>query len=425
MKKLFLLFLFFSINRFWVALPEEIHISVDSDNASRMPLFVGLCSGGGQLKKIAKTIKKDFEFSGQFDVFVEFCGKIKKKSDITRLYKNGYLFALFLSVSGNSLEWRLYDTQQGDMIKGKVIPEFEMKKYMIHMISNSMWPELTGQNGFFTTQIAYSREVRKRGKKRGSREICKAMFNGDEVEAIVSTPTVNIAPRWSKDKSNPVILYSEHTKANLRLMAVNIENKRRWVASNFRGMNMLPTFSGDGKSIVLCLSKSGKSDLYLHTKNEKTGKHLLKRLTVGGNNISPCMLDDGSGIYFCSDFKTRNPQVYFLNLLDEKIKRITNGGYCVSPSYSSVSKKLVYAKMVKGTLQVFIHDPKKGTHEQITFNRGNKEECSWSPCGNFLIYCEERNGKGRVAIMHIITRNVQYITPYNQDCSYPSWSPIY
>ena len=42
-------------------------------------------------------------------------------------------------------------------------------------------------------------------------------------------------------------------------------------------------------------------------------------------------------------------------------------------------------------MQLFLYDDRTKDHRQITFTKGSKDECSWSPCGNYIVY-ECRDG---------------------------------
>lgn len=151
----------------------------------------------------------------------------------------------------------------------------------------------------------------------------------------------------------------------------------------------------------------------------------VKKSLCDGNNISPSISANGKIIYFCSDFKTGRPQIYSYNLERKEFKRITGGGYCASPSYSNKRNALAYAKMINGAMQLFLYDIKTKLHMQLTSNYGNKEECSWSPCGNYLIFSVERSNTSRIAMLNLLTQKLSYLTPIVDRCSYPAWSSYY
>ena len=110
----------------------------------------------------------------------------------------------------------------------------------------------------------------------------------------------------------------------------------------------------------------------------------------------------------------------------DTLERVTEGGYCVAPRYSIKAKKLAYSKTVNQVLQIFVYDTVTKTHTQLTTDRGNKEECSWSPCGTKILYSVEELGKGgRIAMMSLLSKEKHYLTGVSEQCSFPDWSPIY
>jgi len=266
-----------------------------------------------------------------------------------------------------------------------------------HNLADVIWPALTGQAGFFSTKIAYCKEVRMRKKKKIT-HIYIADYDGSNEQLLVDTPTVTIAPRWNNDTKNPLLFYSEYTNANVRLMVADM-HKHSKISSNFDGVNMVPAFSKDGKQVVYCASRGDGSCHIYHYANG-----ICKRITRNrGNNVSPTFSDDNTTIYFSSDFQTELPQIFSYNLKTEALERITQGGYCACPSYHA-KRGLVYAKRA---------------------DAGDKDEPSWSSCGNCLFFSCERTGKNRIALLNLLTNERRYLTSEKQSCSYPSCSPVY
>jgi tol-pal system beta propeller repeat protein TolB len=283
-----------------------------------------------------------------------------------------------------------------------------------------VWPVLTGQPGLFSTKIAYSKEVRKKGKK-VLMEVWHADFDGGNAKLLPGQQrTINMSPRWNRDSNNPMLFYSEHTNKKVQLVAVDMVGRRK-VVSNFDGVNMQVAFSSDGKKAVFSSSRGGGTcQLYFY----EQGK--LQKLTHNnGNNIAPSFSDDAQTLFYCSDAQTKSPQIYRYEFKTGKAERVTDGGFCVSPSYCQHNDMLAYSKMVGGTMQVFLYDLKTKTHQQVTFDAGNKDECSWSPCGNYLLFAVETRQESRLAVFNRITKDQRFVTPKGSVCCYPSWSASY
>jgi TolB protein len=413
---------------------NSMTISAEMARPEKMPLLLGILgTSEGHLLPMAQLLKtmldrnkvKTLGFAVHVQTFA-------KKPMIKTISKE-FPLALFINMSRDqkSIEWRLYDTQYAKMVQGK---RFAIEGYSIRLqaehLADEVWPLLTGQEGFFSTRIAICKEV-KAPNLRGFKQICLIAPYADPLaseyvllqEVIVNNGRI-FAPRWNSDIKNPVLLYSESTRSNVRLMSVDFQ-KRRKIVSNFEGLNILPSFSSDGNNVVYCIAQGGKSQLYLYTYDSKEQKPFLKQLTNNeGNNISPILSSNGD-IIFCSDFKTKGPQICYYHASDGTIDTLTNGGYCACPTLCEKNNLIAYCKLVDGVMQMFVYDMNSKYHEQITFDATNKEECTWSPCGNFLAYSVDDGRTSRIAVFNRMTKEQTYITSSNDRCIYPSWSPQY
>jgi Tol biopolymer transport system component len=112
-----------------------------------------------------------------------------------------------------------------------------------------------------------------------------------------------------------------------------------------------------------------------------------------------------------------------MNLKDQTTQWLTENVYATSPTYCQANNKLAYARIVDKKMQLWLYDLALKEHKQLTFDSTDKDDCTWSPCGNFLSYSVEEKGKSRIAIYNMLTRNQKFLTSEYEDCSYPAWSP--
>lgn len=397
-----------------------LSVSVSATKYTTIPLkiiYVGTCA-----KAFKETLAKDLSFSGQCTISSDQLDMIPEKSFIEALAQDGYLFVIVIGFADDTmLFWRLYDTRNAKQIAAKkYLKQGTVERVWAHNVADSIWPVLTGKSGCFSSKIAYAKAQHCAHKKADIRMICMADYDGSHEEILVDTPTVNIAPRWNRDTKKPILLYSEYTDDKIRLVMVDM-HKRRKVASNFDGINMLPAFSADGKCAVYCSSRAdGNCHLYRYEQGE------LKRiLDNNGNNLTPTLSADGSYMYFCSDYKGNRPHIYRYDFYTKNLTQISAGGGSMGPCYCPQNKKVAYSKIINGVMQIMIYDENTKEHTQITQDAGNKDEVSWSPCGNYLLYSIEKNGKSRVAMLNLATHHQRYITSSQTDCIYPAWSDIY
>lgn len=398
---------------------SNISLSVCASSHAKMKIGLMLCSADPTLQALVPDVQKALEFTGQFAVDCTTLTTMLTKQEMADKWKAGYPYIIFLDGHKQGFEWRLYDTASASMIKGKrQHKNGAVMRGWAYALADAWWQELTGTAGFFSSKIAYCKEVP--AGKHHYKQVFIADFDGSHEEQLVSSPTINVAPRWNTDVNRPLVFYSESTNANMRLMAVTMD-KKRIMASNFDGLNMLPAFSKDGHTVVYCATR-GKGNCQLYQWHHKE----LKRITNNeGNNICPCLSDDGSIIYFSSDWQTGQPQIYAYTIKTNEIERITQDGYCVSPSYCGQTNKLAYSKMVNGIMQLCVYDLKTKQHKQLTFDKANKEECAWALDGLHVICPVESGNQSRIAYFNTITKQYQYITNTKQRCSYPALSARY
>lgn len=407
---------------------ETVHIAFVAQEHAKMPIFLGYIGAvdNQQLQEIASIIATDFTMTEQCEVKTQHLDIIQKKSDIKKLYDQNYYLAVFLSEDKNGLSWRLYDTQQATMIAGK---KYEKKGSVVrgwaHNIADQIWPEIMGSPSCFSSKIAYCKQlwVKQNGRDKVYKHIYIADADGKHVRPLVEIPTVCLAPRWSNQVNDPILFYSENTLSNVRLVMANMYGKRRTICS-FDGLNMLPAFADDHKNIVFCLSKDGSSQLY-HSFLDAQHKRVFNRITKNNaDNFSPCYIDDHM-IAFVSDYKSKYPGIYTIDIKTLETTPIATDGYCACPAYCKANNKLLYSKMIGNAMQIFVYDLATKTHEQLTKGPESKEEGCWSPCGNFIIFAARSHGKSRIARYNLLTGRMQYVTSSHDNCTYPSWSPVH
>ncbi len=405
---------------------NQIQMTIKNQQQEKMKLLLGLLSPTPELLKIAAVVQDDLSCKQQklsgFNVEIQHLSDIPSIKKMKNFFIDGFSVVILLSMTKEgSIEWRLYDSLQASMQKGKRIALQNTVEATAHSIADQLWKLLTGQESIFLTKIAYCKVIKK------DKQILKNIYiqspMQDSAVCFVKGGKL-LAPRWNKDKNNPLILYSEVTPANIRLMSVALDGTRK-IISNFDGLTMLASFSLDGQKVVYCASHRGSCQLYYYYFDQVAKKGITKRLTHNqGNNTSPNLCENGD-IIFCSDFETKSPQLYCLTPATGETKRLTQGGYCASPHYSDKNNSIAYSKLIGNDMQVFMYTMDTKEHKQITFDKGNKDECSWSPCGNYLAFVLKEGKSSRIVIFNMLTGERFFLTGEDEECSYPAWSPNY
>lgn len=423
------------------------------------------------LMAIAHVIERDLNFVGHCAVSVEM-GQFSKQ-ELTRAHTQDVAFVLFLMMdnfsvketnqynhflvednthfnpyghlkkySDHKIRWFLYDVMQKNELSRGFSIQTSIQRAAGHMIANAVHQLLTGRPGFFSTRIVYCKQANTKPTLRPIKHICIADYDGSYEEILVGSAKLNLAPRWNKDFYHPLVFFSESGIENMPLKWVDMKQKIKG-QRNDEGLTMQITFSGDGSQAVYCASRgTGRAQLY----QWKNG--VLKRITNNiGNNIAPSLSDDGAQVVFCSDCpiekglngdvsfitdefeqkNTQRPQIYKYDLEADRLEAITSGGFCVAPAYHQGKGLIVYSKLIKGILQLMVYDCITKKHTQLTFDEGDKQEASWSICGNYILFAISNNQTSRLALIDIeYPAKYRYITSaHNGHYSYPHWSGLY
>ncbi len=397
-----------------------------------MPLLLGVTpEDDKELYAIAQTLAKNLERSGQFTVTLKGLQEPTKKSDLDALFDTGYPLQIFLSHSdnGKSIAWRLYDAADKHLVKGrKCTKRGALAHGYADNLADDIWPVLTNQPSSFSSKLAYVKKRTAPGQKDRQRSfVCISNSDGSHEQIIIPQMGTYVSLYWHLDKNNPCIFCSEFTRYNVRFASANLKGQKRTVL-DLKGTCVGISLSTDTNKAVYC--RSGTIWEYSYDQSRMQAAHKVL-ISNDGNNVSPTLLPSGD-VIFCSDAaslskgaKSRGPKLFKYSASDKSVTMLTKDGYCVGPSYCKANDKIAYSKKLNGVMQLFVYDTVKNKDMQITFDPGNKIDCCWSPCGNYIVFCYQNGRTSRIAVMHVALRKRNYITPAHEHCSSPAWSPVY
>lgn len=371
------------------------------------------------------AIAKCLKLNGEFDIDTKNLEPIKNNQDLTNLYNQGYILAIFISEPSeqNFIEWRLYDLIEKKMVSGKKVSKIgsDPRWHGYNLVDNA-YPFLMGQESPFSSQIAYIKKdtnVRKKNKN----IVCCSDIEGIKETTLIPDHGIYVGSYWHFDNKNPRLFCSEFTKSNVRLISTDMHRNKQ-VVINLPGTCVGVSLAKNNDA-VYC--RSGQIWHYKYNLETKTGTH-KQIIKNDGKNLYPTLLENGD-IIFCSDSKDlsksnkKTPHIYKYIKDTDTTEKIIDSGYCLCPAYSNINNKLAYSKKINGIFQLYILDLKSKKETTITSGEGNKIDPSWSSCGNYLTYCYQKNKISRIAIINVNTKNNRFITSDKSHCSSPSWSP--
>ncbi|MFQ5902565.1 MAG: Tol-Pal system beta propeller repeat protein TolB [Candidatus Binatia bacterium] len=382
--------------------------------------------GGGLSEGIADVIVRDLDLSGWFRVldrsaYIEH----PQRSGITLgsfdfrdwsvigaegLVKGGFI----LQGEELTVELRLFDVFQEKQIVGKrYTGKVRGFRRIAHKFADEIVFQFTGVQGVFNTRIAYVSTSGDRFK-----EIYIAHLDGSEKVQVTNNRTINLSPSWTPDGRS--ILYTSYKDGNPSLYLFDFFTGKDTKFSSRSGLNLGGRWSPDGKFVAISLERGGNTDIYLL---DRTGRR-VRRLTYGpAIDVSPAWSPEGDRLAFVSN-RSGSPQIYILELADGKTRRLTyTGGYNTSPDWSPEGDKIAYTGRAGGRFNIFSIGVENGEPRQLTFDSRDNEEPSWSPDGRYVVFTSNRGGRYRLYVMQANGGNQLRLTGSGGDDTNPTWSP--
>jgi TolB protein len=291
-----------------------------------------------------------------------------------------------------------------------------------HIMADAIYERLTGEVGYFDTQIVFIAEsgpVDARVKRMAIMD-----QDGFGMRYLSDKKTFVMSPHFSPNMQSIVFLSYYNDDPMVWILDLNTGAQRR--LGQFGGMNFAPRFSPDGTRVALSLVKNGITHIYEYD----IENNFLRQLTTGDSiNTSPSYSPDGRKIAFNSD-RGGSQQIYVLDLDTGKFRRITYGaGRYATPAWSPDGQFIAFTKIADDTFYVGVMNP-EGKNEKILAGGWFMEAPSWAPGSRRIVYYEtERTEDDIERISHIrsvdITgQNIYDIElPDGVNGTEPTWSP--
>lgn len=365
----------------------------------------------------------DLRFSGFFTAidrkaYIEEAGSAGLKAEETNfrnwrtigaqaLLKGGFL------VEGDRLtvEVRFFDTTTERQVIGKKLTgSVKNPRRVVHYFSDSLYEELTGSRGIFTTKILF---VSGSG---GNKEIYMADYDGKNAVKLTRNRSINLSPQWSPDGNK--VLYVSYKRGAPYMYLLDLTTGRDEPLSVRPGVNISGRFSPDGAKVALTISGDNSPELVLL--DLKTMGY--RKLTNNhGIDVSPSWSPDGTKLAYVSD-SAGNPHIYVLDLLSGKSRRLTfSGRYNSSPAWSPDGKLIAFARSDKG-FNIWVVRPDGEKPVQLTFNGDNRSP-SWAPDSRHIVYSSTVKGVSSLKVIRSDGTEVARIDTGVGGEKAPAWSP--
>jgi TolB protein len=283
-----------------------------------------------------------------------------------------------------------------------------------------IFEELTGIPGVFSTQIAYiSRERRADGTRQFRLIVSDA--DGENAQRVAESTQPLFSPSWSPDARRIAYVSFEGGVSGVYVQTLRTGTRER--VSARAGVNSAPTFSPDGRSLALVLSRD-TGNLDIHSLDLTT--QVLRQLTTDAAiDTEATWAPDGRSIYFTSD-RAGAPQVYRVGTEPgQRAQRISfERPYNARPRVSPDGKLIAVVTGESNRYQIGVVDAASGRLTVLTPQGRYDESPSFAPNGAQIIYATKDNGRGVLASVSTDGRIRTRIASVAGDVREPVWGPF-
>lgn len=415
----------------------ELHVDVVAGGVDPIAIAVQKFETVGKVsnsdaKMLREVVENDLKRTGLFrivnhDAFPEFV-KMNEMPDFKSwaAIKTQVLAQASIQPEGKDsykLEFYLWDVNGQEQIEAQsLIASKKSIRRLAHIMADAIYERLTGEVGYFDTQIVFIAEtgsVSNRVKRMAIMD-----QDGYGMRFLSDKKTFVMSPHFSPNMSTVVFL--SYRNDDPMVWVLDLDTGDQTKLGNFGGMSFAPRFSPDGGKVALSLVKNGVTNIYEYDMATKG----LRQLTFGNHiDTSPSYSPDGRYMAYNSD-SSGSQQIHVMDLKTGKQKRITFGaGRYATPAWSPDGQFIAFTKMADNTFYIGIMNP-EGRHEKILAGGWYMEAPSWAPGSRRLVYYEtERTADGEERVSHIRSVDITGQNIYDIDLkdglngTEPTWSP--
>lgn len=321
------------------------------------------------------------------------------------------------------LDFFVWDVNGKEQIEAQsLIASKKSVRRLAHIMADAIYERLTGEVGYFDTQIVFVAEtgpVDKRVKRMAIMD-----QDGYGLRYLAEEKDFAMSPHFSPNMQTIVFLSYRDGEPMVWTLDLDTGEQRR--LGRFGGMTFAPRFSPDGNRVAMSLEKNGITEIYEYNLITKELVQLTKEHAIC---TSPSYSPDGKKMVFNSD-KSGSQQLYMLDLKSGDIDRLTYGdGRYATPSWSPDGQFIAFTKIAHDTFYVGIMN-ERGRNEKILAGGWFMEEPSWAPGSRRLVYYEtEKSDDDMERISHLRSVDItgQHVydiaLPRGVNGVQPTWSP--
>jgi len=316
-------------------------------------------------------------------------------------------------------EFRLWDVYSGRQLASQrfVVGQHEWRR-LGHLVADQVYQRLTGEKGYFDTQIVFVDETGP--KDRRNKRLAIMDQDGANVRLLSQGRELVLTPRFSPTAQE--ITFMQYTGDQPRVFLMNLDTGKRESVGDFPGMTFAPRFSPDGQRVVMSIGEGGATAIVELDLRSRQKRHLTQASSI---DTGPCYSPDGRRIVFESD-RDGSQQLYVMGADGSGPRRISfSEGRYSTPVWSPRGDLIAFTKQSGGSFLIGVMRP-DGSGERILTEGFHNEGPTWAPNGRVLMFFREsRGGGGGPKLFSIdLTGYNERPVPTPAFGSDPAWSPL-
>ncbi|HPC36143.1 MAG TPA: Tol-Pal system beta propeller repeat protein TolB [Candidatus Marinimicrobia bacterium] len=312
-----------------------------------------------------------------------------------------------------SFEFRLTESVTGRKLLTKSFRSYPFAlRVLAHTVSDEIVYQLCGEYGNACTKIAYVTE------QKGSKELALMDWDGQRSTLLTHNRSINLLPCWSGDGKS--LLFTTYAFGGGPILARYIfkdQQIERFI--EHAGTFTSPEYSPDGKKVAFVLTYEGNADIYTADRN---GQNLQRLTSNPAIDTAPSWSPSSREIAFTSD-RSGSPQIYIMDAEGGNVRRLTyENNYNSSPKWSPKGDQIVFVSLQSSGFQICLIDVTGENLICLTDNDGSYENPAWSPNGSHLVCASNRSGRWEIYSMLRDGSLLRQLT-FSGGNTGPTWSP--
>jgi TolB protein len=316
-------------------------------------------------------------------------------------------------------QFRLYDVlSQRELTYGRFDAQAIDWRRLGHRVADQVYERLTGERGYFDTQVAFIDETGPKDHRRKRLAIMDQ--DGANVRLLTQGAELVLTPRFSPTAQE--VTFLQYVGEQPRVQLMNLDTGQREILGNFPGMTFAPRFSPDGQRIVMSFGEGGASGIVEMDLRSRQSRRLTQLAAI---DTGPCYSPDGRRIVFESD-RDGTQQLHVMNTDGSGVRRISYGeGRYATPVWSPRGDLIAFTKQAGGSFLIGVMRP-DGSGERILTEGYHNEGPTWSPNGRVILFFREAQGaNGGPSLFSIdLTGYNERKVPTPAFGSDPAWGPL-